>query len=180
MSFSGNLYPTASTDTGFDLTTKGQIHGYSTNQIAINVGSDNQLLVAEAADARGVSYQNNLQSIIGACSDEDSDLTTGDDKLQMRVPYNFTLTSIKANVNVAPVGSDIHLQVQAAGIDIMSGVGITIDVSELSSVTSATQPTLTTTALNADQILSFDLDQVGSGTAGQGLKCTLIGFPRLV
>ena len=168
----------ATADTGFDLTTKGQIHGYSTNQIAINVGTDNQILVADAGVAAGVSYQDNLQPLTVACSDEDSDLVIGDDKLQMRVAQNFTLTSIKANV--APAGSDIHVQVQADGVDIMSGVGITIDATELTSVSSATQPTLTTTALNADQILSFDLDQVGSGTAGKGLKVTLIGYPRLV
>ena len=107
-------------------------------------------------------------------------MTTGDDKLQIRVPYDFTLTGIKANVNVAPVGSDIHVQVQADGVDIMSGVGITIDVTELTSLTSTTLPTLTTTVLNNDQILSFDLDQIGSGTAGQGLKVTLIGFRRFV
>ena len=170
----------AGTDTGFDLTTKGQIHGYSTNQIAINVGTDNQILIADSGVASGISYQNNDQSIICACSDEDSDLVIGDDKLQIRVPYDFTLTGIKANVNVAPVGSDIHVQVQADGVDIMSGVGITIDVSELTSLTSTTLPTLTTTALNNDQILSFDLDQIGSGTAGQGLKVCLIGFRRFV
>ena len=99
MSFSGNLYPTASTDTGFDLTTKGQIHGYSTNQIAINVGSDNQLLVAEAADARGVSYQNNLQSInlisIGARVNtsklKNFFLFTTNSTFSIRIPYWLVL-----------------------------------------------------------------------------------------
>ena len=118
----------AGTDTGFDLTTKGQIHGYSTNQIAINVGTDNQIIVADSSAASGVSYQDNIQPLTVVCSDEDSDLTTGDDKVQMRVAQNFTITSIKANVNVAPVGSDIHVQVQADGVDIMSGVGITIEL----------------------------------------------------
>lgn len=42
---------------GFNLTTKGDIHGYNTGQARIPVGTDGQVLVADSGNALGVSYQ---------------------------------------------------------------------------------------------------------------------------
>ena len=44
------------TDTGFDLDTKGQIHGYSDTQFALPVGDDDQVLTADSGEASGLKW----------------------------------------------------------------------------------------------------------------------------
>tara|TARA_Y100001951_G_C11152369_1_gene189943 strand:- start:75 stop:608 length:534 start_codon:yes stop_codon:yes gene_type:complete len=157
------------------MTTKGDIVTYSTERVRKGVGSNAQILVCDSTDADGNKYDFNTQAIIIACSDETSDLTTGDDKAQIRLPYQFELTAISANVNTAPTGSTISIQVQEAGSDILS-TPITIDISETSSETAAVPPVISDSTLAANSIISIDLDQIGSTVAGTGLKINLIGY----
>ena len=158
------------------MTTKGDIVTFSTERTRKAVGSNSQILVCDSSDADGNKYDDNTTSFVVACSDETSDLETGDDKAQIQLPFAFELTAISANVNTASTGADINIQVQEDGVNIISGVGITIDADETSSETSATQPTLTDSTLAFNSIISVDIDQVGSGDTGNGLKINLIGY----
>ena len=157
------------------MTTKGDIVTYSTERIRKGVGSNSQILVCDSTDADGNKYDYNSQSFVIACSDETSDLEIGDDKAQIRLPFQFELTSISANVNTAPVGSTISIQVQEDGSDILS-TPITIDASETTSETAATPPVISDSTLASNSIISIDLDQIGSSTAGTGLKVNLVGY----
>lgn len=116
------------------------------------------------------------QSIIVACSDETTALTTGDAKVTFRVPYNFALSSVKASVTTAPTGSNITVNIRADGSDILS-TPITIEATEKTSTLATTQPVISDTSLTADQEIKIDLDAVGSTIPGAGLKVTLIGVP---
>jgi len=120
-----------------------------------------------------------VQSFIIACSDESSDLETGNNKCRIRTPYAFTLTAVRASVNTAPTGSTISIQITEGGSDILS-TPITIDTSELTSVSAATAPVISDNSLADDAIIGIDLDQVGSSDAGTGLKVTLIGYKTTV
>ena len=44
-------------DSGFDLDTKGQIHGYTSTQYALDVGTDNQVLTADSTTASGLDWK---------------------------------------------------------------------------------------------------------------------------
>jgi len=44
------------TDTGFDLTTKGDTHGYSTTNARIPIGSDDQVLTADSGESLGLKW----------------------------------------------------------------------------------------------------------------------------
>ena len=157
------------------MTTKGDIITYSTERIRKAVGSNSQFLVCDSTDADGNKYDFNTTSFVVACSDETSDLTTGDDKAQIQLPFQFELTAISANVNTAPTGSTISVQVQEDGSDILT-TPITIDISETSSITAAVPPVINDSTLAANSIISIDLDQIGSSTAGTGLKINLVGY----
>lgn len=61
---------------------------------------------------------------------------------------------------------DIHLN----GTTIMDTNKLDIETTEKSTVDATTQPDLTTTAISANDILTFDIDAVHSGTAAKGLK----------
>jgi len=157
------------------MTTKGDIVTYDTERVRKAIGNDSAVLFADSSDADGNKWEYPTTSFVVACSDEDSDLETGDDKAQIRLPFQFELTSISANVNTAPTGSTISIQVQEDGSDILS-TPITIDISETTSESAAAPPVISDSTLASNSIISIDLDQIGSSTAGTGLKVNLIGY----
>jgi hypothetical protein len=115
-----------------------------------------------------------IQNFVIACSDETTDLTTGTNKVQFRVPYGFTLTDVRCSVNTAPTGSTIIVDINESGSTILS-TKLSIDVSETTSTTAATPPVISDTSLADDSIIAIDIDQIGSTVAGTGLKVVLIG-----
>ena len=115
-----------------------------------------------------------LEAIGVACSDETTDLTTGTAKATFRMPYALTVTGVRANVNTAPVGSTIIVDINDGGTTILS-TKLTIDASEKPSTTAAVPPVISDTALADVAEITIDIDQIGSGTAGKGLKVWIIG-----
>jgi hypothetical protein len=109
-----------------------------------------------------------------ACSDETSALTAGTTKVTFRMPYAFTLTSVRAQVNTAPTGATLIVDINESGVSILS-TKLSIDVSEKTSVTAATPAVISDTALADDAEITIDIDQVGSTVAGKGLKVYLLG-----
>jgi hypothetical protein len=51
-----------------------------------------------------------------ACSDETSDLAAGTDTARFAMPYAGTLTAVKADVNTAPTGSALIVDINEAGV----------------------------------------------------------------
>ena len=107
-----------------------------------------------------------------ACSDETTALTTGTAKVTFRMPSAGTLTAVKATVTTAPVGSALIVDINEAGTSVLS-TKLSIDDGEKTSSTAATPPVISDSALADDAEITIDIDQVGSGTAGAGLKVTL-------
>jgi len=107
-----------------------------------------------------------------ACSDETTDLATGTATVTFRMPAAGTLTAVKATVTTAPVGSDLIVDINEAGTSVLS-TKLSIDDGEKTSETAATPPVISDSALADDAEITIDIDQVGSGTAGAGLKVTL-------
>jgi len=158
------------------MSVKGDLATFSTERIRKAIGNNSATLFSDSTEATGNKWDYPTTSFVVACSDESSDISVGDDKLQFRMPFQFELTDIIANVNTNPTGADINVQVQEDGSNIMSGVGITIDAGETSSETSASQPSITDSTLGFNSIISVDLDQVGSTLTGNGLKINFIGY----
>lgn len=113
--------------------------------------------------------------IIGAASDETTDLTTGAAKMTYRMPFAFTVTEVRASLTTAPVGSTLVADINETGTSILS-TKISIDVTEKTSTTAATPPVISDAALADDAEITIDIDQIGSGTAGAGIKVYLIGY----
>lgn len=109
-----------------------------------------------------------------AVSDEVTLLTTGTAKTTFRMPYGLKLTEVRASVNTAPIGADILVDINQTGSSIFS-TRISIDAGEKTSTTAATPYVISTPTLADDAEITIDIDQVGSATAGRGLKIWLIG-----
>lgn len=111
-----------------------------------------------------------------AVSDETTDLTTGAAKVTFRMPFAMTLTAVRASVVTAPTGSALQVDINVTGTGSILSTPITIDDGEKTSVDAATPPVISTSTIADDAEVTIDIDQIGSTTAGTGLKVTLIGY----
>jgi hypothetical protein len=117
----------------------------------------------------------NYKVIVAACSDETTPLTSGTNKVTFRLPFQMTLTTIRASLTTAQSSGNIFtVDVNVNGSSILS-TKLTIDNSEKTSVTAATPTVLSETNLSDDCEISIDIDQIGNSTA-TGLKVSLIGI----
>lgn len=146
--------------------------------LAIGVPTDGTVSTAKIVDgavtAAKLANDAKVESLIIACSDETTDLATGTAAVTFRMPYAFTLTAVRASVATAPVGSTITVDMNEGGTSVLS-TKLTIDAGEKTSTTAATAAVISDSALADDAEITIDIDQVGSTTAGAGLKVYLIG-----
>ncbi len=120
------------------------------------------------------TFSNRGESIILAASDESTALTTGTSKVTFRMPYAFTVSSVRASLTTAQTsGSIFTVDINESGTTILS-TKLTIDNTEKTSTTAAAAAVISDTALADDAEITIDIDQIGDGTA-KGLKVVLIG-----
>ena len=130
------------------------------------------------AKASGTDYDTAWVSLttadiyVIACSDETTALTTGTGKVTFRMPTAGTLTAVKATVTTAPAGSALIVDINEGGTSVLS-TQLSVDDGEKTSATAATPAVISDSALANDAEITIDIDQVGSGTAGAGLKVNL-------
>ena len=106
--------------------------------------------------------------------DETTDLSVGNAKKTFRLPYAFNVSEIRVSVNTAPIGSSIIVDINKNGTSIFN-TKASIDSTEETSVTSSAAYNIKTPFLASDDEITIDIDQVGSGTTGKGLKLLIIG-----
>ena len=151
-------------DADADTAAYGQlwVHDDTPNTLYFTNDAGNDILLSE-------------EVFIISLSDETSNLTTGNGKASFNMPFAMTLTGVKATVNTAPVGSTIIVDINEAGSTILS-TKLSIDASELTSSSAASAAVISDASLANDALITFDIDQIGSSTAGKGLKVTLYGY----
>jgi hypothetical protein len=131
------------------------------------------LTVAGSVSARDATHQHEVLGI--SVSDETTDLATGEGKTYFRMPYGMTVTDVRANVNTAPVGSTIMVDISGTSGQTIFSTKLTIDAGEKTSTTAAAPFVLSATSMSDDVEMRVGIMQVGSSTAGKGLKLWLIG-----
>lgn len=107
-----------------------------------------------------------------AASDEVTALTTGTAKVTFRMPYAFTLTSVRASVNTASSSGKPTFDLKQGGSSVFSTT-LTIDVSALTSVGASVPAVISTSSLTDDASMTIDINGAGTGT--KGAKLCLIG-----
>jgi len=112
-----------------------------------------------------------------AAGDATTSITTGAGKAEFQIVNGaFTLVAIYATVSTAPTGSTIIIDVNLNDTSIMTTNKLSIDATEQTSDTAATQPALTTTALTENGVITVDFDQVGSTEGGVQPIIYLVGY----
>ena len=170
-------------DQGVEVLHVGGSNGSFPN-VGIKTNSPNEsLTVVGNVSASGsiLSYNDGssslwkLEDLMLACSDESTNLTTSTSAVTFRVPFGMYLNSVRASVNVAPVGSTIIVDVKQNGTSIFSTL-LSIDANEETSTTAAVPAVISNRNLTDDAKIVVSINQVGSSTAGRGLKLTFKGY----
>ena len=90
------------------------------------------------------------------------------------MPFAMTLSEVKASVSTAPTGANIEVDINEAGVSVLSTI-LSIDAGEETSDTAAIPAVISDSALADDAEITIDADQVGSTVAGVFLIVYLIG-----
>jgi len=161
------------------ITTRGDIifGNAAGNGARLGAGTAGKFLTTQGASA-DPTYTNPTMSFIVSLTAEDGDLTVADNLAQLRMPFAFTLTEVRAFVNTAPTGAALTFDITEGGSTVLSTL-ITIDVSEKTSEDAATPPVISDTTLADDSIIGFNCDVIGSSVAGAGGKIMLIGYQTI-
>ena len=115
-----------------------------------------------------------------ALSDETTPIVVGNAKVTDRMPKAYTVSGIRASLNVAQASGalftvDMKWWNGSTFVTCLSTL-ITFDNTETTSVSAAAQPVLSKTSFASDDLIRFDVTQIGSGSA-TGLKVTLFAVP---
>lgn len=122
----------------------------------------------------GLPPQPGTECILICVTAEASAVTTGTGKVTFRMPYAFTLSAVRASLTTAQAsGSILTIDINESGSTILS-TKLTIDNTEKTSTTAASQAVISDSALASDAQMTVDIDQIGNGSA-VGLKVYLIG-----
>lgn len=111
-------------------------------------------------------------SIGVAVSDETTAITTGTAKVTFRMPHAMTVSAVRASVNTVSSSGVVTVDINEGGTTILS-TKLNIDASEKTSLTAATPPVISDSALADDAEITIDIDAAGTGA--KGLKVWLSG-----
>jgi hypothetical protein len=163
----------SSTITGDKLAITG-ISGDAAHLVgAISGGNADTVRVGSGLQLSSGELRADTMAMIIACSDEKTNLDTATAAVTFRAPFAFTVLGVRANVNTAPVGAAIEVDINETGVSILSQ-RITIDASEKTSLEAGTAPVISDSTIANDAEVTIDIDQVGTTTKGKGLKVTIL------
>jgi len=115
-----------------------------------------------------------VKEVIGiSVVSESTTLTTGTAKRTFRMPFAFTLESVRASLSTASSSGIPTVDINEGGSTILS-TKLTIDANELTSTTAATAAVISDTSLADDAEMTIDIDVAGTGA--KGLKVYLYGY----
>jgi len=115
-----------------------------------------------------------VKEVIGiSVVSESTTLTTGTAKRTFRMPFAFTLESVRASLSTASSSGIPTVDINEGGSTILS-TKLTIDANELTSTTAATPAVISDSALADDAEITIDIDVAGTGA--KGLKVYLYGY----
>ena len=102
----------------------------------------------------------------------DDVLEVGTDLMSIIAPLGLTITGIRANVTAAPTGADLIIDINKNGTTLYTTQGNRPTILATETSETATLPDITSISLG--DIISVDIDQIGSTVAGENLSVLLI------
>ena len=140
--------------------------------VATTIGANKVLLsmVAPAAKTEFIAIALGDESTVLAAASTTVPVVT------YHMPHAFTLTNVKVGLTAAGTGAALAtFDVHEAGVTVLS-TKVTVDASEKTSATAATQPVISDSALAADSLIEIFVDLVDTDNLAAGAKVYLIGY----
>lgn len=151
-------------------TLSGILKGNGTSAVSA-ISMDGSAIKSLKADG---TFGADKECFILKVTDDTTALATGTGKGYFRMPYAFTVESVKAALATAQTsGSIVTVDINKNGSTILS-TKLTFDNTEATTKTAATAAVISSGSFADDDIVTIDIDQIGDGTA-KGLTVTLIG-----
>ena len=132
--------------------------------------TDTQTVTNKTIDFDDNTINDVPQQMIFLVTPPDSDASTGTRKgFVIVVEEAMTVTDVYFNCDDQnkPAGSTAIVDINEDGTSIL-GTKLSIDAGEFRSATAASAATITDSAIDAGSVITIDVDQVGSTTAGRG------------
>jgi hypothetical protein len=114
------------------------------------------------------------ENFIVAVTNEVDSISVGSSQLTFRVPFHFIVQDVRASVTNPPQGTSVIVDIKSNGSLILS-TPISIDSGEKTSQTSLVLPIISSPIVTDDSEIQIDVLQVGSTSAGTGLKVYISG-----
>jgi hypothetical protein len=148
-----------------DFDTKGDILVASAADTAekVPIGTDGQALVADSSTTSGIAWATKTSTATFMFS-KVGDLAVASGKGRLKVPTAITIVDVTATCDTAPAGANAIFNVHKNGTTIFTTQANRPTVAAGSQDGSAATPNVTTVA--AGDVLTVDIDQIGSSTAG--------------
>ena len=105
---------------------------------------------------------------------ETDPLAIGTGYIHFRAPFAFTLTEVRASVATMPTGDNLIFDLNEGGSSVLS-TKLSIDDSETTSEDATTPYVISDSSIADDALMTFDIDQIGTTTPGNGVRFTIIG-----
>jgi len=160
----GVLFLTGQATDEADVSGKGQV--WTTNDSPPRL-----MYTDDAGNQHQLAPQ--IESIITAIGDEGTPVVIQTGATEIPCPYDFTVTEVRAHVNVASTSGVVTVDIKENGVSILSTL-ITIDQDEKSSFTAATPAVVSDAFIANDADITYDVTTAGTGAVG--LKVVLIGY----
>jgi hypothetical protein len=175
------LYQSATSSTTADnpawTDVNGQITFFCAPQLVDLVGVGYaEYGVPVFADADQVEALANLPQIVASFSLAGAQ-TASAKPARFPAPFDATLTGVRIALGTAPAGSSFIVDVNKAGTTIFTTQASRPTI--LAAANSGVSAAPDVTSVAAGDLLSFDVDQIGSGTAGSDLTVVVLGIPVL-
>lgn len=145
--------------------------GLGTVQTVNDVAPDEDGNITLEIAPDDLSLRRNIAII---ASDETTSLATATAVKTLRTPYPLEIEDVRVSLTTAPVGSAFIIDIKQNGESLFH-IKPQIDANSDTSFTSLTPYLLANNYLWDNSKLTLDVTQVGSSTAGAGLKVDIIG-----
>lgn len=154
------------------LTTKGDVLVHTgSGYVRLGVGSNGQILVADSAEANGVKWVD-PENGRGIAYFWEGDVEVTAKAISFIATYAMTVSAVRCNVDTAPVGADLILDIHKNGTTLFTTQGNRPTIADGTTSDTSVAPDVTSIAIG--DLITLEIDQIGSTTAGAGLALSLV------
>ena len=164
----------ATTVTGNKLAITG-ISGDAAHLVgAISGGNADTVRVGSGLQLSSGELRADTAAMIIACSDETTNITTGNAKVTFRMPFNVTIIGVAGSLSTASSSGLPDFDINGVGGTTIFTTKPTIDANEKTTYTAATASVLDSTKVNIPRDTEMTIDIDTAGTGAKGLKVTIL------